>query len=372
MAGTSGRSRGGLSRRELLRLAGIGAAGTIVAACAPAAAPSPSTGTSASGTAPAAASAAAPTFSVDLAAAKREGKVVGYGVLIDSQWAALKNVMDKRAGVSLENYRAPTAQVVSRFETEKSAGKDLADFFIAESVYIAPIAKEGYLTKLPTAIIERVPAKWRDPDGYYAVFTLFPQTVIYNKKLVAPGDVPKTLDDLLLPKWKGKIAMVDPTLNETFLRWFYVIRQQMGETKARAFFSGLKAQGATNFSSGLTVSTNVNQGQFPIGIGFMTHVLSVGGPNGDMDYMRMDPMAAGNGAFALASKPPHPEATKACADLFFSKEYLQLSGDLGYPITVPGVKSAIPGADSITYELLPDLPKDKFDEMRKYLTSLLK
>ncbi len=368
---TSAEARTGLSRRRLLHLAGIGAAGAIVAACSPAAAP---TATATAGTAaPAAGSAAAtPTFAVDLAAAKREGKVVGYGVLIDSQWAALKDVMDKRAGVALENYRAPTAQVVSRFETEKSAGKDLADFFIAESVYMPALAKEGYLTKLPTAILERVPTKWRDPNGYFAVFTLFPQTVIYNKKLVAPADAPKTLEDLLLPKWKGKIAMVDPTLNETFLRWFYVIRQQMGETKARAFFSGLKAQGATNFSSGLTVSTNVNQGQFPIGIGFMTHVLSVGGRNGDMDYMRIDPMAAGNGAFALASKPPHPEATKAAADLFFSKEYLQLSGDLGYPITVPGVKSAIPGADTISYEPLPELPKDKFDEMTKYLTSLLK
>lgn len=360
-----------VSRRELLRMVGLGTVGGVIAACAPAAAPAASSAAT-TALATAAASAGAAGFSVDLPKAKAEGKVVGYGVLIDSQWKALKDVLAKRAGVALENYRAPTAQAISRFETEKGAGKDLVDFFIVESVYMPAEAKQGYLVKLPKAIIERVPEKWRDPDGYYAVFTLFPQTVIYNKKLVSPADAPKTLEDLLLPKWKGKIAMVDPTLNETFLRWFYVIRQQMGDTKARAFFSGLKAQGATQFSSGLTVSTNVDQGQFPIGIGFMTHVLSVGGPNGDMDYMRMNPMVAGNGAFALASKPPHPEATKAAADLFFSKEYLQLSGDLGYPITVPGVKSAIPGADQIDYELLPDLSKDKFDEMMAWLKSLLK
>jgi iron(III) transport system substrate-binding protein len=30
--------------------------------------------------------------------------------------------------------------------------------------------------------------------------------VTYNTDLVAPTDVPKTLDDLLLPKWRGKIA----------------------------------------------------------------------------------------------------------------------------------------------------------------------
>jgi hypothetical protein len=83
-------------------------------------------------------------------------------------------------------------------------------------------------------------------------------------------------------------------------------------------------------------------------------------------------MPAGNAALALASKPPHPEALAAVADLFLSTDYLQASGDLGYPMTVPGVKSAIPGADQINYEVLPSLPKDKFDETVAFLNATLK
>jgi hypothetical protein len=126
------------------------------------------------------------------------------------------------------------------------------------------------------------------------------------------------------------------------------------------------------FESGLTVSTNVNEGQFPLGIGFMTHVLSVGGPNGHLAFMPQNPMPAGNAALALASKPPHPQASRALGDLFLSKDFLQASGDLGYPITVPGVKSAIPGADEQNYELLPELSKETFDDMAAYLKTALR
>ncbi len=309
---------------------------------------------------------------VNLEAAKREGKVVGYGVLIDSQWKALDDLAKAKLGIPLENFRAPTARIVSRVDTEKGSGQNLVDFVVAESIYVGAWATQGYVDKLPAALLNRVPEKWRDPNGYYVVFTLFPTTVLYNKKLVTEADAPKTLDDLLAPKWKAKIAMTDPTLNETFLRWFYVERQKLGEDKAKEFFTRLGQQGPTMFESGLTVSTNVNEGQFPVGIGFMTHVLSVGGPNGNLAYMRRNPMPAGNAAFTLASKAPHPEAQKALADLFLSSDYLQASGDLGYPITVPGVKSAIPGADELNYEELPNLPKDKFDDMVSFLNATLK
>jgi iron(III) transport system substrate-binding protein len=363
--------RSKLSRRGLLRVAGGGAVISLLAACssAPAVAPTAPAAAAKPTTAPAA---AASGFAVNADAARKEGKAVGYGVLIDSQWKALDDLTQAKLGVQIENFRAPTARIVSRVETEKGAGQHLVDLIVVESIYVDAWAKAGYIDKLPAALLSRVPEKWRDPNGYYVVFTLFPTTVLYNKKVVSEADAPKTMDDLLDPRWKGKIAMTDPTLNETFLRWFAVERQKRGEDKAREFFTKLGEQSPTMFESGLTVSTNINEGQFPLGIGFMTHVLSVGGPNSSMGYMKQDPMPAGNAALTLAGKPPHPEALAAVADLFLSTDYLQASGDLGYPMTVPGVKSAIPGADQINYEVLPNLPKEKFDETVAFLNATLK
>ncbi len=379
-----------LIRRRLLHLSSLGAIGSLLAACSSPAAPAPTAGPTTAPAAPkptapspsgagspaaapasvAATPAASSALEVNLQAAKAEGKAVGYGVLIDSQWKALTDLSQAKLGIPVENYRGNDAQVETRVETEKDAGQHLVDFVVSESVYLETMIPGGYLQKLPPELLNRVQEKWRDPKGYWAVFTLFPVTVIYNTQLVSASDAPQTLQDLLNPKWKGKLAITDPTLNLTFLRWFYVVQKQMGTDKADAYFKALAAQNPTMFQSGLTTSTNINQGQFPIGVGFMTHVLSVGGPNGHMDYMKMNPMPVGNGALAWATKPPHPNALLAVSDLFFSHDYLQASGNLGYPITAPGIKSAIPGADSLNYEEMPDLPKNQADDFTKYLKGI--
>jgi ABC-type Fe3+ transport system substrate-binding protein len=154
-------------------------------------------------------------------------------------------------------------------------------------------------------------------------------------------------------------------LNEAFIRWFQVIREKRG-AQADAYFKALAANNPTFFQSGLTVSTNVNQGQFPVGVGFMTHVLSVGGANGHMAFMKQDPMPTTSGSFALSSHAPHPATAAALAGLFLSPEFLQASGDLGYPVTLPGVKSAIAEANGLNYEDVPELAPDKFNAAQAY------
>lgn len=372
---------GGYSRRAFLRSAVLPVGLVLLAACgptggspaptsAPAAPPKPvptSNPISLATPAGATPAAAAPTAQLDLAAVKAEGKVVGYGVLVDSQWQALDQAAQQKLGIPVENFRGADPQVSSRLVTEKDGGRDLVDFVVSESIYLNRLTT--YLDKLPAEFLTRVPDKWRDPNGYWAIFTLFPTTVIFNTQLVPAADAPKKLEDVLDPRFKGKIAITDPTLNPTFLRWFAVIQRQMSD-KAEDFFKGLASQNPTMFQSGLTVSTNVNEGQFALGFGFMTHVLSVGGKNGHLDYIRQDPMPTANGALSWANKPPHPNAQRALTDVFLSKDYLQASGDLGYPITVPGVTSAIPGADTLNYEELPDLPADQLNSLSQYFKGI--
>jgi iron(III) transport system substrate-binding protein len=307
----------------------------------------------------------------DTNAIKSEGKVSGYGVLVDSQFKTLNDLMEKNYGIGVEPFRGDTATIMSRIDTEESAGKHLWDFSVLEAPFQDQLVQKKYLQKLPAGLEERFPEKWRDPNGYYATFTLYPLTIIYNTDLVPKGQEPKSFDDLLDPKWKGKIAMTDPVLNEAFLRWFEVMREARG-AGADDFFQKLNANNPTFFQSGLTVSTNVNQGQFPLGIGFMTHVLSVGGPNGHMNFVPLNPMYATSGAFALSANAPHPNAAKATADLFLSSDYLQASADLGYPVTLPGLKSAIPGADSLNFELIPEFPEDKFNSAQTYFKGIFK
>lgn len=339
----------------VITIVGLGLAGCAPAAPSPAAPPKPTEAKSVG------------EGQVDVQAARAEGKVVGYGVLIDSQWKALNDIFQARVGIPVENWRGPSARVVSRVETEKSAGQHLFDFVGVDTFILDSFAKQSYIQKLPQWLLTRVDQKYRDPNGYWVHWVDFPVTVIYNTRLVPAADAPKSLEDVLDPKWRGKIAMTDPTLNDTFTSWFFMIRKTLGEEKARQFFTSLAAQNPTMFESGLTVSQNVNQGQFALGFGFLTHVLSVGGKDGHMAYVKLDPMYANNSGFAIASSPPHPNAVLALGDVFLSRDFLQASGDLGYRVNYPGVKSAIAGVEELRIEPLPNLSPQQLEEMMTYL-----
>ena len=42
---------------------------------------------------------------------------------------------------------------------------------------------------------------------------MLPYGILINTDLVKPADEPKSWQDLLDPKWKGKIVMFDPTIS---------------------------------------------------------------------------------------------------------------------------------------------------------------
>lgn len=308
----------------------------------------------------------------DAQAIKADGKATGYGELADSVWKVASDDFQAKFGIPVENYRANVGPVIARIENEEAADKHNFDVVLLESSYLKSFVSKGYLQKLPAATMDHVSKSQRDADGYWAGITLTPLTIIYNKTMVDDAQAPKKLEDLLDPKWKGKIAMIEPTVSDIELRWFYRMRQQMGEDAAKKFLTALAAQNPTPFESGVTVSTNVNQGQFPVAISYLSHVLSVAGPNGNLSYVKLNPMVASGLTLGLAAKPAHPKAGPALADMMTSPEFLQKVANLGYPVSAEGVKSAIPGADGLTYDVLPALEPAKTDEMVAYVKGIFR
>jgi iron(III) transport system substrate-binding protein len=308
---------------------------------------------------------------IDAQGVKADGKAVGYGELADSVWKVASDDFQQKYGVPVENYRANVGPVIARVEGEEAAGKHNFDVILLESSYLDGFARKGYIQKLPQNVIEHAAEKWRDPQGYWAGVTLTPLTILYNKTLVDDSQAPKKLEDILDPKWKGKIAMIEPTTSDIELRWFYQMRQK-SEDGAKQFLTALAAQNPTPFESGVTVSSNLNQGQFPIAISYLSHVLSVAGPNGNLAYMRMDPMPATGLTLGLAAEPAHAHAAPALADMMLSTEFLQKVAGLGYPVNAPGVKSAIPGADGLNFDVLPALEPAKTEEMVAYVKGIFR
>jgi iron(III) transport system substrate-binding protein len=68
----------------------------------------------------------------------------------------------------------------------------------------------------------------RDPDGYFAVDCLTMPVMGYNPKLVKPEEAPKSLSDLLDPKWKGKLVKAHPGYSGTIVTSTLAISKLLG------------------------------------------------------------------------------------------------------------------------------------------------
>ncbi|NCX78798.1 MAG: hypothetical protein EBW96_02710, partial [Actinobacteria bacterium] len=68
------------------------------------------------------------------------------------------------------------------------------------------LKKDKLVAKYIPESAERLPARFKDKDGYWVATNLYVLSPGFNTDLVKKGTEPKTFQDLLDPKWRGKIA----------------------------------------------------------------------------------------------------------------------------------------------------------------------
>ena len=154
--------------------------------------------------------AAAPARAADaktIAAAKKEGEVVWYTTLIVKQVVRpmVAAFEKKYPGIRVRYTRANATTTAVKIMNEARAGKVAADVFDGTSTE-PPLEKAGLVAKWVPSEAKNYPPEYKDKDGYWVAGNLYFLTPGYNTNLVKKADAPKTLDDLLDPKWKGKMV----------------------------------------------------------------------------------------------------------------------------------------------------------------------
>ncbi|MEK7216940.1 MAG: extracellular solute-binding protein, partial [Chloroflexota bacterium] len=216
-----------IDRRSFLRVTTIAAAGGLAAACAPAA-PAP---------APSAPVPAQPAGSKQewekqweelVAAAKKEGEIV-YDVTRSTSGAERQVVPDFQAafpGIRVTQTVSDSSNVFAqKVLQEQNAGLFTWDLLFMSTAPFLSLIPAGALTPLRSMIFRHdvlddkvwnggFDAGWNDSEkkwGYTANINLGPGVWI-NTDMVADGEL-KTVEDLLNPKWRGRIAWSDPRVN---------------------------------------------------------------------------------------------------------------------------------------------------------------
>lgn len=100
-------------------------------------------------------------------------------------------------------------EVLDRLRAE--AANPQADlWFGAPAEAFTKGAKAGLLAPYRPTWAGAIPADARDPSDLWYGMYLTPEVIAYNKAAVPAAEAPKDWDDVLDPKWKGKILIRDP------------------------------------------------------------------------------------------------------------------------------------------------------------------
>ncbi len=265
-------------------------------------------------------------YAIDAAtieAGKKEGEVVWYSTQIISQLVRpVTAAFEKKyPGIKVRATRANATEVAVKILAESRAGKVQVDIFDGTST-VVPLKKEGYVLQWQPEPAKDYPALYKDPEGYWVANNLFVNTPGFNTALVPKGTEPKTYQDLLDPKWRGKMAWNGLASASGAPGFIGNILKEMGEEKGMAYLRELSKQKIANVAgSAREVLDQVIAGEYSIALQIFNHHAVISAKKGaPVDWIRMEPVTGTLSVLSIHKNARHPNAAKLLADFILSKE----------------------------------------------------
>jgi ABC-type Fe3+ transport system substrate-binding protein len=168
--------------------------------------------------------------------------------------------------------------------------------------------------------IEAYGKEHTDPENLWAPSRSSYLGACYNTSLVKPGDVPKSFDDFLDPKWKGKIAWSSTVIGA--MLFITGVRNFMGEEKARAYLEKLAKQDIVPIASANRVVVDrVMAGEYALCLdAFLHHPIISARKGAPVAPLPLEPVLTVVSSVMLPKAPPHPYAAMLFIDYLLSKE----------------------------------------------------
>lgn len=100
-------------------------------------------------------------------------------------------------------------EVLERLRAEK-ANPQADLWFGAPAEMFSRAAGEGLLHPYVPTWADKVPAEARGTGNHWYGTYMTPEVIAYNTRAISAADAPKDWDEVLDPKWKGKVLIRDP------------------------------------------------------------------------------------------------------------------------------------------------------------------
>jgi iron(III) transport system substrate-binding protein len=268
-----------------------------------------------------------------LAGARKEGGLMFYTSLNEQNMALLVSGFEKKYGIKVKTWRSGADKVLQRMVTEAGANRFDVDVVHPGSGELEALHREKLLLRVNSPHHKNLFAPALPAHREWAPTFLSVWVQGYNTNAVRKEDLPRTYQDLLDPKWKGKLGI--EAANDD---WFGKIVTEMGEQKGLKLFRDIVAANGMSARKGHSLLNNlVVSGEVPFAITIYNYMPEYSKKQGaPVDWIALDPVIARANGAGVARKSPHPHAALLFYDYLISDEGQKLYADREY---VPASKN---------------------------------
>ncbi len=291
-----------------------------------------------------------------IAGAQAEGIVSVYSAVTVADMVLLNAAFEEKYGVEVELWRGSASDILQRATTEARAGRFSVDVIEAPGSEMESMRREGLFKEV------MLPEYSELMEGAYVEGRPWVATRLiifamgYNTDLVSESELPRSYQDLLDPKWRGRIG-----IEATDFNLFMSLTDALGGEDGVQLFRDIQASNGFSVRVGHSLLGNlVISGEVPLGINLYRHFLEpakrAGAP---IDYVFVDPVMAVPSAAAVTARAPHPYA----AILYM--EFLLTDAQAIY-------ESRDNTATNLNYQNLPDDLEFSLVDVQKYVDEIAK
>lgn len=229
-----------------------------------------------------------------------------------------------RARAVYDTEAAKTTGLVNRLLEEQDNPR--ADvFWNSEIVRTIVLKRRGVLDAYRSPSAENIPARFKDPEGYWTGFAARARVLVCNTEGLPPEEWPQSIFELVEPEWKGRVALANPLFGTTATH-AAALFAALGRNEAEAYFEALKENDVAIVAGNATSKDRVAAGKFAVGFTDTDDVFVALSRNRPVEMVIPDQATGSIGTLlipntvALVRGGPNPEHGQQLIDYILSEE----------------------------------------------------
>lgn len=215
-----------------------------------------------------------------------------------------------------EVYRATSAAIYNKVITEARGGRRAFDVMINSGFETHLLKKAKFFAPFFPKEINRYAQGFKEPSGYWTTFFTNTHVISYNLRQIRAEEVPRSYEDLLHRRWKGRLMM-----HSEDYEWFTNQLLIRGEEKGLKLMRALAEQEITFRRGHTLISQLVAAGEGAASINSYAYrserIKRDGAPIG---WVPVEPVVANLLCISVGIEAPNPKTARLFVDFATSKE----------------------------------------------------